>query len=1121
MTTPEAPTDTEGAPQSIPPVVAVVVTHEAGEWLSTTLEALAEQDYPELSVLVIDAGSSEDPTPRVAERLPGAYVRRLDENVGFAAAANEVLDVVEGASHYLFLHDDAAPDPDAVRLLVEEAYRSNAGIVAPKLVAWDDPRLLLAVGGTADKSATPVDFGRGELDQEQHDGVRPVFVAPGGCTLVRADLFAALGGFDPAMTIFGEDVDLCWRAQIAGARVVVAPQARVRHLEATASGARPLAFGSVAPSLTDRARPLQVRHRNRTVLKCYGRFHLLRVVPQLLVLALGELFYGLVTSRRHLAGAAVGAWGATLRDLSAIRRARRSVQRTRHVSDSGLRRLQARGSARVSAFVRVQLAAEERNFGVAAAGRELATTLRSAGLVLSLGVWTALALVFLIGSRDVLGGIPVIGQFVPFPESPGRFFEHFLSGWRVTGVGSSAPTPPAFPVLGIGGLVLLGSAGLLRTVVILGAIPVGIIGAYRLTRPLESYRPRLVATVLYAALPLPYDSVAAGRWTTLVGYAAAPWLISRLARATGLPPFGAAAPYEPSRREGRPAPHLHRVAAVDDVAAVLGAEAGAMDPIAAEEYLVEHGALEGVPVYALDEGDAPGPPARYRPPVDIRAQLLPAALVVALAGALAPATVIVLVVGGFGILLGSLLLGEVRPAFRSLAVGAVAVAGAGVLLFPWTLELVMSGWDGLWRRGSVEGFTLTELLRFDTGPTPTGPLGYGFVGVAALPLLIGRKWRFTWAARMWTVALVAFGLAWCAGRGWLGPVDVPPDLLLLPAGVALVLSAALGLAAFETDLPAYRFGWRQVASVVAAAAGVVAVLPALAAAVPGDWGAPRFDIATLFSWMPERRVEGDFRVLWVGDPRALPGHGWSLSDDLDYGMSRNGLPDALDLWPPDDDGATGLVADMLTVARQEETTRLGRLLAPFGVRYLVVMAESAPEREETLRYPVPDDFEAALRAQVDLRRIETDPAVVVYENAAWVPVRSVLPPAAAQAARSPSIVGAASADYSGAVAALPDREGTTTFRGDVPTGANVFVAQSASSRWQLRVDGRAAERERAFGWANIFAVERGGDAELSYRTSPVRYLAVALELILWLVSLRLAFVGLRRQRQATLGGVSP
>ena len=71
---------------------------------------------------------------------------------GFSAAANEVLEVVEGAAFYCFCHDDVALDPSAVRNLVEEALRSNAGIVGPKLVEWDDPNRLLDVGLVADKT---------------------------------------------------------------------------------------------------------------------------------------------------------------------------------------------------------------------------------------------------------------------------------------------------------------------------------------------------------------------------------------------------------------------------------------------------------------------------------------------------------------------------------------------------------------------------------------------------------------------------------------------------------------------------------------------------------------------------------------------------------------------------------------------------------------------------------------------------------------------------------------------------------------------------------------------------------------------------------------------------------
>ena len=100
----------------------------------------------------------------------------------------------------MFCHDDVAPAPDAIRLMVEEAFRSNAGVVAPKLVDWDDPMRLLQVGLGADKSGAPAELVEaGELDQEQHDAVRDIFWAPGGFTLVRADLFATLGGFDAVM----------------------------------------------------------------------------------------------------------------------------------------------------------------------------------------------------------------------------------------------------------------------------------------------------------------------------------------------------------------------------------------------------------------------------------------------------------------------------------------------------------------------------------------------------------------------------------------------------------------------------------------------------------------------------------------------------------------------------------------------------------------------------------------------------------------------------------------------------------------------------------------------------------------------------------------------------------
>ncbi len=67
---------------------------------------------------------------RIRQRVPNAFVRGVGNTTGYGMAANEVLRLVEGDNGFFcFLHDDVALDPGAIRVLVEELYRSNAGIV--------------------------------------------------------------------------------------------------------------------------------------------------------------------------------------------------------------------------------------------------------------------------------------------------------------------------------------------------------------------------------------------------------------------------------------------------------------------------------------------------------------------------------------------------------------------------------------------------------------------------------------------------------------------------------------------------------------------------------------------------------------------------------------------------------------------------------------------------------------------------------------------------------------------------------------------------------------------------------------------------------------------------------
>jgi GT2 family glycosyltransferase len=511
--------DDEGgrAPEAeVPTVAAVVVTWNAGPWLEQTLRSLASQDYPSLAVLVVDAGSEDDPASRVTSAMPDAFVRRTPDS-GFGAAANEALYTVRNASFLLICHDDVVLDPPALRRMLEEAYRSNAGIVGPKLVDADDPDVLLEVGRSVDRFGVPhTGIEPGELDQAQHDAVRDVFYVSDAAMLVRTDLFHELGGFDPARFPGAEDLDLCWRARLAGARVLVAPEARVAHHEA--AGDRRDGAGPDSVAMT--------RNRIRTVLTLSSARTLLWVVPVGVATSFVEALLLTVTLRRGRVRSALGPWLWNLRRFGHIRRTRREARRDRRVDDRDLRGLQARGT-RLRGFVAEHVATDDRVRSIADASRSAVSSATG-----GVGQWlfalvTVLALVWIIGSRGLLvGGVPAVGTFARWPGVV-DLLSTYASGWRYTGMGSSTAAPPGLVAMAGLGTAVFGADGLARTLVVVLAFPIGAFGAYRLTRRITSAAaPAVVAGLAYAINPVPRNAIAAGRLGPLVVFATGPFLVS-------------------------------------------------------------------------------------------------------------------------------------------------------------------------------------------------------------------------------------------------------------------------------------------------------------------------------------------------------------------------------------------------------------------------------------------------------------------------------------------------------------------------------------------------------------------------------------------------------------------
>jgi len=1021
-----------------PPVVVVMVTYNPGPWFEESLASVTAQGYANASLLVIDAGSDADLELRIAAVASDAHLRRLPENVGFGPAANEVLRAVEGAAFYLFCHDDIRLDPDVVQVMVEEAYRSNAGIVGGKIVEWDDPARILQVGMGVDKTGAPAPIvERGELDQEQHDAVRDVFYVPGAATLVRADLFEALGGFDPGIELLGEDLDLSWRAHVVGARVLVAPGARIAHLEA---------LGERRP-IDDRRR-LQMRHRLRTSRICYSFGSRLRVMPQGFIVAVIEMIHSVVVGRFRQAADVLSAWWWNLRRHGEIRSRRKALKAKRAVPDREIRPLQVRGSARLSGFLRGQLGSGDDRIGsVAGAGRELVTNLRSTSARSSVVAWLVVAVVLAFGSRQLItDGIPAVGQFAAFPDHPSTLVHQWLSGFRNVGLGSESPAPTLQGVLGALGYLFFGAMGLLRTVVMVGALPLGALGMWRLARPIGSRRARIVALLVYVCIPVGYNAIAEGRWTGLVMYGFAPWMLNQLAKGSGLAPFG---------------------------------------PI----------------------GDPPGPGASDRPLLQ-RVVLL--GLVTALAALVTPVAIVMVPVVAVVLVVGGLVVGEVRGAGRILAIGFAGAATALVLQLPWSVSLVTGGWQALVGATSLGGNPLTAgaIVRFETGPFGAAPLGWLFLPAGLLALVIGRRWRLGWAARSWALVLASFAatlvLAGGAFSGWFPA----PEVLLAPAAVGLALAAGLGMTAFEADLPDYRFGWRQVASVLAALTLMIGVLPVLAAAGGGRWGLPESDFARPLRNVESKQGNGQiFRVLWLGDANLLPVAGWVLDAPpvsdlgagalLAYATSEDGMGDVSGMPAGTDAGATKQLADVMRIAAAGGTSRLGALLAPMGIRYVVVPTGNAPRPFATGTEVNPTSLLTVLDAQLDLSNVEVARGVVVYRNAAFGPERATLPPGTAFPSGGPGVADRIVPALTGAATALPDQRGYQSFAGSVPDPATVYLGAASSSRWQLRVDGQPAERQEVLGWANAFTAAAGSNATLVYQTAWWRLPLLGGQAFLW------------------------
>ncbi len=540
-------------------ISALLVSHNGARWLPAVIEGLREQTRAPDRVVAVDTGSSDASPSLLAEHLGenavvGAPARssfpdavatglaHLPQAAPPAPGTSEV-HALDDTEWVWVLHDDSRPAPDALERLVEVAQANpSVSILGPKHREWPSLRRLLEVGITMSGTGRrETGLERGEYDQGQHDRLRDVLAVGSAGMLVRRDVLEELGGFDRRLPIFGNDLDLGWRAARAGHRTMVVPDAVVFHVEAAGRG--------------QRRTPLTGNHRRgerRAALYTLLANCSLVALPFLTVrLLLGSLLraLGLLLVRAPRESLdELAALGSTYLRFDRVLAGRLARRRTAKVPAREVRHLLApfwlpyrHGLDFVSDLAMALVAqasdvsAGRRAASVEAESGPVPTEAQNlpedSGLLARLlaspvaVAFAVLVVLTLVGVRGLLGsGFLSGGALLPAPASVSGWWQLYLDSWHDGGVGSGVPAAPYLLPLAVAGTVLLGKAWLVVDVCFLLSVPLAAWGAFRFLRTLTraTWAP-LWGAVAYGLFPVLSGSVAQGRLGTVAATVLLPW----------------------------------------------------------------------------------------------------------------------------------------------------------------------------------------------------------------------------------------------------------------------------------------------------------------------------------------------------------------------------------------------------------------------------------------------------------------------------------------------------------------------------------------------------------------------------------------------------------------------
>ena len=522
-------------------VTAVLVSHNGAVWLPEVVAALTSQTRPIDLITAVDTGSQDSSTKLLkSARIPFISA---DVETGFGQAISLAVNKLPKSVDHEWIwliHDDCAPAPTALaELLAAIDDRPQVVMVGPKLLGWHDRTHLLEAGvSIAGNGARWTGLEPLEYDQGQHDGNHDVLAVSTAGALIRRDVFEELGGLDPNLTLFRDDVDFGWRARAAGHSVMVATGAVAFHAQASANERRTVEVDGAFLH-----RPLLLDRRNAAyVLLSNSSWWILPwLVIQLLGTAIARAIGYLIAKLPGYAADEILAVGSLIVRPGLIIAARKVRKKQRFVSARVIaefippRWSQIRlASEGVVDAVRAKLFPENNQVSTTSVldtneDEDLLTPVSTnhwfgvfkrpevIGFVL-------ISLISLLNSRNRFGAL--VGGALPIsPAGATDLWRTYFESWHQVGMGSTVATPTWVAITATASLFFLGKVQFLITTFFLVAPVLMMFTASKLLKRLTGNTwISIPAAFLYAVSPVAIAAVSTGHIATVLFMILAPFV---------------------------------------------------------------------------------------------------------------------------------------------------------------------------------------------------------------------------------------------------------------------------------------------------------------------------------------------------------------------------------------------------------------------------------------------------------------------------------------------------------------------------------------------------------------------------------------------------------------------